>query len=360
MLTDKQIKSLKEHLERAQNPVFFFDNDQDGLCSFLLLQRFLERGKGVPVKSFPELDANYFRKVDELNADYVFILDKPVVSKSFWEKAEQRNMPVVWIDHHEIQDKETGIPENVDYFNPMYDENFNKKQDEAEPVSFICYEITKKKDDLWLAVIGAISDKFMPDYYSEFEKKYPDLACSKSTPNAFDVLYKSEIGKISRMMAAGLKDRTTNVIAMLRFLMKAKTPYEVLEESSKNYLMRKRFNQINEKYQRLLTKALEVENSSKSKNYLFFQYAGDLSISGELSNELSYLFPDKYIVVVYIKGGIKANISARGKSVKSKLLKALEGLEGASGGGHENAVGAQIRVEDIEVFKNNFCCLLEE
>ena len=46
MLTTKQISEIKEHLNNAQNPLFFFDNDPDGLCSFILLQRYIKRGKG--------------------------------------------------------------------------------------------------------------------------------------------------------------------------------------------------------------------------------------------------------------------------------------------------------------------------
>ncbi len=65
MLTEKQVLEIKEHLEKAHTPVFFFDTDQDGLCSFLLLQRFIERGKGVPIRSFPGLNAEYFRNVHE-------------------------------------------------------------------------------------------------------------------------------------------------------------------------------------------------------------------------------------------------------------------------------------------------------
>ena len=75
MLTEKQNSEIKEHLEKAQNPVFFFDNDPDGLCSFLLLRRYLGRGKGVAVRSFPDLTVDYFRKIKELEADYVFIID---------------------------------------------------------------------------------------------------------------------------------------------------------------------------------------------------------------------------------------------------------------------------------------------
>jgi len=42
MLSNEQFEEIRNHLERAQNPVFFFDNDADGLSSFLLLEDLLE------------------------------------------------------------------------------------------------------------------------------------------------------------------------------------------------------------------------------------------------------------------------------------------------------------------------------
>jgi single-stranded DNA-specific DHH superfamily exonuclease len=341
MLTKDQIIQIKEHLERAQNPIFFFDNDPDGLCSFLLLQRYIERGKGIPIKSFPDLTVDYFRKVDELKADYIFILDKPVVSKEFWEKVEQVNLPVVWIDHHELQGE---IPKFVNYYNPLYNED--KK---SEPVSVLCYQITNKKEDVWIAFIGAISDKFLPEFYLEFNKKYPDL--SYDSKDAFDIFYKAGIGQAAKLMDSGLKDKTSNVILMLKFLMKAKSPYEVLEESRGNFLMHKRFKQVEKRYQKLLKEAIEGHNPRDK--ILFFQYGGDLSISAELSNELSHKFPDKYVVVMRVKE-TKVSISGRGKNVREKMLKAIKGIKDASGGGHENAVGAQVKFEDLELFKKRF------
>ena len=70
-----------------------------------------------------------------------------------------------------------------------------------------------------------------------------------------------------------------------------------------------------------------------------------------------YKFKDKIIVVVYIKGS-KANISGRGKRVKDFILKAISGLEDSRGGGHEDAVGAQVRVEDIENLRGNLLKLV--
>jgi len=355
MLTQKQVKEIKRHLDKAQNPLFFFDNDPDGLCSFLLLQRYVKKGKGVAIKSFPALTVDYFRKVEELKADYIFILDKPVVSEEFWEEVEKINIPVVWIDHHEINEKD--ISEFVDYYNPL-----KNKPQTNEPVTALCYQVTNKREDLWIAVIGCISDKFVPDFYKEFEKIYPDLVFNTkrkieygTSSFAFDVFYKTQIGKILKLFSFALKDTMTNVVHMIKFLMKVETPYEVLEETNKNHTVHYRFKQIDVKYQKLLRKAELVEK--KSKKILFFQYSGDLSVSSDLANELSYKFPNKVIVVVYVIG-VKANISVRGKKIRKIILKSIENLEGATGGGHEDAVGARVRMEDLEKFKENLDMLI--
>lgn len=340
MLTKKQVGEIRQHLDKAQNPIFFFDNDPDGLCSFLLLQRYIGRGKGVPIKSFPELTEDYFRKIDELNADYIFILDKPVVSKEFFKRVEEINMPTVWIDHHTIDKSE--IPDFVNYYNPLFNEGKHN-----EPVTYLCYKITEKKEDLWLAVAGCISDHFVPDFYCEFLKRYLDLGFKTDRP--FGILYNSQIGKVARIFSFALKDRTTNVINMLKFLMKVKSPYEVLDENSKNRIMHERFNEIDKRYRKFIEKAKSNVTDAK---ILFFQYSSDLSISADLSNQLSYLFPEKIIVVMRVLD-ITTSISVRGENVRKKVLKALEGLEGASGGGHENAVGAKIKTEDLEKFKNS-------
>jgi single-stranded DNA-specific DHH superfamily exonuclease len=346
MLTEKQIQEIKEHLERAQNPLFFFDNDNDGLCSFLLLRRFLDRGKGVAIRSFPDLNKSYYRKVEELKPDYIFILDKPVVSKEFIEKAQADNIPVVWIDHHQA---EKPLDEDINYYNPFLNDNSN------EPVSYICYKIIGNKEDLWLAVIGCISDCYMPDFYNEFEKKYPELG-KKNSDSAFELLYNSEIGKISRILDFSLKDSTTNVVSMIKFMMNVKGPVDILEENVKTKPIIKKFEEINKKYQILMEKARKLAG----KKFIYFQYGGSLSLSANLANQLSFEFPDKIIVVAYINKDI-ANISLRGKKDVRKLtLEAISGIEGATGGGHKNATGAKMSVSYLPKFKEKIENLVRE
>ena len=121
MLSKKQLDEARRLLESAHNPVFFFDNDTDGLCSFLLLQRFLGKGKGVPIKT-PELGVEYFPRIREFDSDFVFILDKPLVSDEFLKEVLEHNLPIVWIDHHKIDGDK--IPNFVNYYNPSLEKNF--------------------------------------------------------------------------------------------------------------------------------------------------------------------------------------------------------------------------------------------
>lgn len=345
MLTKEQLQKIREHLNNAQNPVFFFDNDQDGLCSFLLLQKYLGRGKGFPIKTSPALTKDYLRKVEEFNSDYIFILDKPEVSEDFVKEIEKKNIPIVWIDHHEILPEK--IPNYVNYYNPL----FNKDKT-SEPVTYICYNITKRKEDMWIAIAGCISDNFVPDFYNDFMKDFPELC--KKDDDAFNIFYGSDIGKIARILGFGLKDKISNVIAMVKFLISCKSPYNFLEENPKNKFIFKRFYEVDKKYQKILEKAKKFANYEK---LLFFKYSGDTSMSSDIANALKYTYPDKFIVVLYNKGA-KANISARGKDVKKVILEVIDGLESATGGGHENAVGAQIRKEDISEFEKRVKKLL--
>jgi single-stranded DNA-specific DHH superfamily exonuclease len=347
MLEKKELEEIKEHLEKAQNPIFYYDNDADGLCAFLLLRRFLGRGYGVAVKSYPYLDERYAQKAEQLKADYIFVLDKPLISKEFLEAIDRMQLPLIWIDHHDVMNaefwKEFEKFNNFEIFNPML-----SRKKSSEPVSYLAYKITGRKDDLWIALMGCIADHYMPDFAKEFAEKYPEF-WNKSVKEPFDVYYKSEIGKIAVALNFGLKDSVTNVVAMQNFFISCKTPADVFLEGEKNKAFRQKYAEIKKKYGVLLEEAKE----NVKEKIIFFSYSGDLSISSDLANELSYLYPGKYVAVGYKKGPI-VNISMRGKNVRMILDKILKDFGNATGGGHMDAVGAKIRTEDFERFKERF------
>ncbi len=344
MLKESENEEIREHLIKAQNPLFYFDNDPDGLCSYLLLRRYYNKGNGVPVKT-SYLGKEYLRRIDEFNPDYIFILDKPNVSEEFFDEVRERNLPIVWIDHHNID--KSSIPEWVNYHNPLFSSG------KEEPVTKLCYDVVKKKEDLWIMVAGCIADKYFPKGYEEFLKKYPDLGIDSKVP--FDILYHSQIGKISLMVGYGLNDRTSFVMKMIRFLINVRTPYEVLEEKADNREMHKRFEEVDSKLKILIKKAEE----NTSGEMIFFRYDSNISVSGIVANKLSYDFPDK-IIIVAKKKGVLANLSMRGVGIRDKFLEAIKEIPGARGGGHENAIGGQIDFDKLDVLEENLNKLLNQ
>ena len=346
MLSKEQISEIKEHLEKAQNPLFYYDNDADGLCSFVLFRRAIGKGKGVVVKSYPALNAQYARKVHELKADYVFILDKPLVGEDFLEEMDKLQTPVVWIDHHDIGKE----PYNREKFTNVYFYNSAYDNGAGEPVTYMAYKILGKSEDSWIAMMGCIADHYLPDFKEDFVKNYPELWMN-GIEKPFDALYKSEIGKLAQALSFGIKDSITHVVQLQNFLIQCKGPGDIFSDSKGNENFRKKYGEIKKKYDVLLEKARIYAD----ENLVFFEYSGDLSISSEIANELSYLYPGRYIAVAYVKEGI-VNISLRGKKIRGIFEKIIPAFEGASGGGHEAAIGSRIKKGDLERFKN----LLEE
>ena len=157
MLSKKELGEIREHLENAKNPVFLYDNDADGFCSFILLRKWLGRGKGIAIRSYPDLDESYVKKIQDARADYVFVLDKPVISSEFIEGIYSLGLPFVWIDHHDMPLPK--MHENMFVYNPARNKGKGKS---GEPVTFICYNVTQRKEDLWLAIAGCVADHYLP------------------------------------------------------------------------------------------------------------------------------------------------------------------------------------------------------
>ena len=338
MISQTQLQEIRDHLEASQNPLFFFDNDVDGLCAFLILRRAIERGKGVAIKSFPDLKEQYLRKVEELNPDAIFILDKAELSKEFAEGVEEKGIPMIWIDHHETKTPKEII--NKTFYYTSYPS--------SEPTTYIAQKVFNRKDDLWLGILGCIGDVYMPDFAEGFEKISPELFNSKLS--AFDVLNSTEIGKMVQMLNFGLMDSITNVVQLIKYLFKAKNAYDILEENQYTKQFHKRYNQLNEFFNKQVKKA--EENFDEKSPLIFFSYSGNTSMSSEIANRLFYNHQDKLIVVAF-KRPEKVNISIRGKNALEITKKAIEDIEGATGGGHVEATGAMVPIDEFEKFKKN-------
>ncbi len=339
MISKGQYSRILDELDNCKRPLYFFHDDSDGLCSFLLLYRYKREGKGVCVKSQPRVDSRFFKVVREYLPDKIFILDLAILEQDFVD--EFRDIPIVWVDHH----NPIRIP-GVKYFNP-------RAEDPADItcVSHHCYKVIEdhRPEDVWIAASGIIGDWQLTDVTEEFSKKYPDLLPS-SIDRPEKALFDSPFSKVIKIMNFVLKGRTQDVMKCVKIFTRVDSPYELLEGSTpqSKYIL-KRFESINEMYEKLLSFAMEqVSNDS----LLVVTYEEDaMSFTGELSNELLYRFPDKVILVAREKSGeMKCSLrTSPGLNLPTAIGKALDGVDGY-GGGHEYACGSCVKVEDFPRF----------
>jgi single-stranded DNA-specific DHH superfamily exonuclease len=339
MLISKQVNFLKDQLAAAKNPLFLFDDDPDGLCSFLLLYRINREGHGIVVKSIPKITTFFLRKVEEYLPDKIFILDMPIVDQEFIDAAKR---PIFWIDHHQPLERQ-----NIQYFNPLI-----AQPDIYLPTTRMAYQISQNPKDLWLAMVGCIADYHMPDFQKEFVKKYPDLM--EKTSDIEKAIYRDPIGRLARVFSFLLKGKTSEVNRCIKILTRIKSPYEILkQQTSQGKFIYKRFEKIDQKYLPLLQEAKKEAGKVKGSLLVFTYTEQTWSFTAELAGELLHLYPDKIILVARKKSGeMKCSLRSRKIPISSILEKALIGIEGY-GGGHEFACGSSIKELDWRQFLIN-------
>ena len=337
MLTQKQIKFLRKELATAKNPLFFYDGDGDGLASFLLLYRIHREGKSFALRTTSVLDDRFLRKVEEWQPDKIFVLDIPIVTQEFIDKAKK---PIFWIDHHPPLDRK-----NVHYFNPRI-----KEPDAYIPTSRMAWQVSTRKEDLWIATAGCLADWYMPNFISKFAKKFPQYL-----PRKFGLartVFKEKVSELVKLFFFLQKGSSSDITKSVKVLSRINSPDEIFkQETPQGNFLYKRFMKINEKYEILLDKT--KKSVKRGKLILFFYAEDQWSFTANLANELVANYPKKVVIIARKKSG-KVKCSLRGKNILVPLKEALEPFENSGGGGHPNACGAVIDEEDWDGFLKIF------
>ena len=335
MLKNEEIELIRKYLEEAKRPLFFFDDDSDGCCSYLLLKRMYKFGAGIVLKG--RLEEIYIKKVYEYKPDLIVVLDKPIIMQEFLDK---NNVPILWIDHHPLIKRE-----NVIYFNPR------KWNEIGIPCTTrIVYEIVKNEKDIWLAVVGCIADFDMPPFLQRYYEIYPDLL--EDMKDIETILFHSKTGELVNIINSCLKGTTSDIRRCLNILTKIEDPREILlEKSARGKYLFNKYLKIRKEYNKLRDKALKIEPESGMLIFIYLSLKN--SYSAELSTELKYLFPNLFVIVGRKKQE-EVIMSLRYQMGGLPLLldKALVGVKGY-GGGHENACGAVVSINDYELFIEN-------
>lgn len=336
MLTVKEVEFLREELATAKNPLFFYDGDGDGLASFLLLYRIHREGKGIALRGSQRKEEHTILKVKELQPDKVFILDVPYLSQ---EMIDEIKCPIFWIDHHEAISRR-----GVHYYNPRI-------EDPAAyiPTSRMCWQISTRPQDIWIAALGSLADFHLPDFLDEFIAQYPYyLPRRYKLPT---MLFKKKVGLLVKLLFFIQKGSQSDVYKSIKILTRIESPDEIFKETtSGGTFLLKRFEKINSMYEQLLHQAKKSVTRSR---LLLFYYTEDVwSFTTNLANELTALYPKKVVIIARKKSDCVI-CSIRGENVIRLVTEALEGTKG-SGGGHPAACGAVIPAENWDRFLLQF------
>lgn len=321
-------KKAKEFLLSCDRPLFFFDDDPDGLSSFLLLYRFTKRGRGMAIKG-AQLKSSFKRQIESYQPDALVILDKASVEEDFFDDI---NIPVLWIDHHEVQQP----PKNVLYINSHHDKH-------DKPTAWLAYQIVKQ--DPWLATVGIVGDWQLPD--AKIRKQTQEILPDSITKPQ-DALFASQAGELARVFAFNLKGSSKDIVSSIKMLSRINSPFELLDEKhAQARLLMKRYKQKKQEYESLKQQVVvDVKDP-----LLVFEYSEDKnSFTAELSNELLYLYPEKCIVIARHRADrYVCSLRYSQKNVENILQEVLR-ITGGNGGGHEHACGAQIPADQWKTF----------
>ncbi len=337
MITDTEIKEIRKILKKSINPIYLFDDDPDGLCSFLILRNYTQEGKGIAIKG--KLDEDFAERLKYMGGDLIVIVDVPVLDQEF---VDQVSLPILYIDHHEPLNLEG----NIHYYNPR-----KENDEDNRSTSYWAYQITKK--DLWLAMIGVVSDWSIPDFTDKFNKKYPGLL-PKDIKDPGEAIFDTELGKLIRIFGFTLKGKNDVRKSCLRILTRIESPNEILkQETPQGKYIYRHYEKMNKHYEALSKEALSTEENGK---VLIFTYPSiQHSFTGILANELKYHHPDKVVLIGRVKDdAVIMSIRSDQKIELPPIIeKSLKGLNGR-GGGHRYACGGWVHNDDFSKFIKRF------
>ena len=143
---------LKRFLDRLDGKVIILSHvDADGLCSAIVLQRFLERAGIKAEWTYPPKGCNAYspetaQLLEKYSPDYLFVLDLGSMDQTILEA-----VPTVLIDHH----RPYGVPPGAQLLSSY-------GLEDTPPTSYITYKLLEEfheiSDLAWLCAVGTAGD----------------------------------------------------------------------------------------------------------------------------------------------------------------------------------------------------------
>lgn len=377
------VESAAEKIERflssfsSKNVALFYDDDPDGICSGVILEKLLER-KGFSVKlrlyrnkEAPPYSEKFIENIKKNNIDLLVSTDFCIAGFGFHEAYKkfitEENIKVLNIDHHQ-DDAIYSFDENkVLYINS------NNTQKEISGSQYCCskftYDIAVKLEPGlvildWVASIGIIGDS---NYYTwgnfikevitkqnkQEEKEIP-------LPEEPDDYYLIPHGKAANYMFFGIGKERNEIQKIYEATYSARDVKELLNFLKQYDVIKREAYDYIENYEYL------VKNNPPTKgelNVAEIEILGDHLIGNIVANLISARYPETIFFVYHKQSDGYTHISSRLQTGKINLGKIFEkcgkNLENTNAGGHINAAGCRVPDNLFKSFRNSFYGELE-
>ena len=337
MLTKQEIQLLHKTITTSARPLVFFDDDADGLASYLLIQDTNAEAHGIRAARGPQLTHHFIGFVRRTHPDTVLIIDKPLVDEEFFR---QVTTPTLWLDHHDPQAYQQHKQHaHIQYLNPASNDS-----EDHRPTSYWIQQALQ--GPIWIAAAGVTAD-WDSSLLDAFRKEYPKLA--PKTNDIQEALYDSKLGDIIRILNFCMKGSTQEIDECIQALTHIKTPQELLNATSTHAKhVQKHVKPILKEYHKQLEQASQGESKQGVYTYVFEDI--QTSLVTNVANELNTKIEED-ILIIGRDDGTRINFSMRSTHtpLNKMLEEALAHVEGY-GGGHENACGGSIRKDHWQEF----------
>ncbi len=323
--------------------VIIFNNDGDGICSCVLLNKFLESsGKKKPylISQPMPMDKNIIQRVQTGVPHKMIILDIAADQQQNILKKLGGICDILIIDHHQVfKNMNT---HNIVHYNPRMEQH-----DIYKSTSYCMYKICSKITDmaewLWVAGVGMVSDYNLndsKDVVKLLKEKY-DLE---------EPLYETKLGRIADMISS---TRATNALSCEQMVNIFETStFEGLEKTKNGEKMEESYNTIKQEMVSLVEDA--DNNAEKVGKIVFYNIKSKFNLASALSTKVSEKFKNNLVLIYERKGG-RVKVSARNQAKNINAGNAMQRaakIVGGSGGGHEAAAGATVPADEWDKFRD--------
>ncbi|MEM5868337.1 MAG: DHHA1 domain-containing protein [Candidatus Aenigmatarchaeota archaeon] len=323
-----------------------FHNDTDGICSCVLINKFLKERIGKPsdiIISQPmPLTKTLIQRIKLSIPTKIIVLDLAIdQEKNLCRRLEGISETLV-IDHHQITNMINF--KKIIYYNPLIE------KDVYQSASYLTYKLCSKiidmKNYLWISLIGIAGDYNINDSLDLIEEGkniYSDLLQEDGEKSFINSIFGRASDMITAMRASHISsEKIAKIIESMESIVEINQRRDMIEY----------YEKVQSEVAGIL--ASVKSNAEINENILFYEIKSKYNLRSVISTKLSELYTNKIIFVWEVSRN-KVKFSVRNKNNNIDLAKLLKEVSKdfrtAITGGHKLAAGGSISIDEFNLFK---------